>query len=192
MGRFSNEASAITFTDPKVKDMVPARDFAQGQVFYSPLRIWYFFLGMVLLGFDTVDMLCLAFPESLLLLLLLPPYVALSIRVMASLNHHFVLTDRALWVVNTSPWRRSARRIALAEIQAVRIGSHRKMRRWAWLFLVVGSNFVELKVSGSWQRFYCVHLEEDCFDENWTALNLDDLFLALQRRGLEVQMDLEK
>ena len=76
----------------------------------------------------------------------------------------------------------------LHEIKNIKISSDWRMR----IFLMFGgfhSNYIQIETMSQKKKYYCLFLDFDCHDENWTDSNLDDLEQDLKIR--EVQAELE-
>jgi hypothetical protein len=176
--------------DRRVDNILKKRgyDVAGCEIFYSPINIWLFFLGILFLVAIPFSWYLIRLAYMLPLYALL--YFLVSYLIVAFLNNSFVLTATQLLIINPNFLFRKVISYDLKQISKIKIDSS----KWLWLTVIFahfGKNYVEIASENKTQRFYCTMLEVDAYDENLTEKTMDDFQASLLKHNLSVEFNLE-
>ena len=107
----------------------------------------------------------------------------------ARLNNSFALNDDKLYIINRNFPMNVFKVIDLEKIKGVTFDE--KKPNTFGLALVFTPSFIDLETEGKMERYYCVHLEQDAYDENLVEKTIDMFAHALKRRGVSVDYRLD-
>ncbi len=180
--------SNLIFKDSRVDKLLLKHGYNNSVVFYSPIQIWLFLLVMLIL--QGAFFVFIWVFNTLLGRYLTSLYLLISYLLSAYLNNSFACTSSELIVVNPNFPFRKCRRYSLDEIEVIVID-----KRKLWLLSVFGilggGNYLELKVKGKKRRYFCVGLDTDACDENFTEKTIEELDQWLKRHGISTQYNLD-
>lgn len=171
--------------DKRVDKMSAAKGITQGKMFYSPISMWFTTAALFIGSLAMCGLIFgILFNKELLLLFLL--YLALSFLVTSKLSHSFVITDETLIVINPNyPFRRW---VVFQKKEIKKVVINHSHHGWYYLFLVMEQNYVIIETQDTTEKYYCVGLLEDTFDENYTEKTLDDLGDALLADKIDTEV----
>ena len=72
----------------------------------------------------------------------------------------------------------------MEEITEIKISSDWKLK-FLLFFGLFYNNYVQVKTKNNEKKFYCLFLDVDCHDENWTEKTLDDLEEQVRASGVD-------
>jgi len=181
---FSNE-----FKDKRVDKMLKKEKHHFSLIFYSPIKVYLFFLGLLLIGGFPILWFGLYFVWTNYKWALVI-YIIFGYLFAAYLNNSIVISSKKIIMVNPNfPFRR-IKVFNITAIRKVKIASDSHLK-FIYIFGFLGTNYIEVELSNEKKyRFYCAGLEIDCYDENQTELTLDDLHDALENRSVSVDFEL--
>ena len=174
---FSNE-----FKDSRVNKMLDRKGYVGTNIFYSPIKIWLFF-SFLIIGMTLPLIFQLIHKLDVKIIFYIISYGSIAYLVAAFLNNSFALNGESFFVVNPNHPFKRLRKFPLEEIQQIEIGKN----NWfytAIMFGTLGNNYVEIRFENRIERYYCVGLEIDSFDENQTKLTIDDLYAELRNNRI--------
>ncbi len=176
------------FKDRRVDKTIQLHGYvtAESELFYSPILLSFFFLPVFAL---------LLFPITVALVSNYPIYCAIYLIISylqaAYLNNSFVISGKKLLVVNNnSPFRRCVA-YDLKQVKIIKIDRSRFLRI-TWFFAQFGYNYVEVITENQVARYYCVGLEQDAYDENFTEKTMDDFHAALKQNNVATAFNLDQ
>jgi len=177
--------------DRKVDNIIYKAGFKNCEIFYSPIGVWLagWIILFVLGGFSIVDILNNYFSDFLSrkVITWLLIYAGICYLIIVLFNRSFALTDKELLVVNSHFPFRKIDRFNLKGITEVKISTDRRLK-YLMIFGLFHSHYIEVKTKFQKKRFYCLFLDFDCHDENWTEKNLDDLEDSLKLKGVNTKL----
>ena len=59
------------------------------------------------------------------------------------------------------------------------------------LFGIFGGNYLELIEEGKTRRYFCIGLETDAYDENFTEKTIEEFYQWLKRHGIITRYNLD-
>ena len=156
-------------------------------IFYSPITVYIYYFGLFLSL--SVGLII----ENMNLLLdywmLVIAYFLASYLVNSFFNNSVVVHKDQIIIVNPNfPFSRFES-YNFSQIQKLEI---RKSYSWLWtcFFMIFSSNQIQIQLQKSTKKFYCIYLQEDYFDENLIELTLDDLTSLLDKKGLNIDVNI--
>jgi hypothetical protein len=152
-------------------------DLAECMLFYSPISGFLFYFGLAI-GFTMpfcIYLLVIVFKY----LYFFGVYCIAQYLALAYLNNSFVIIAEKLVVINPNFPFKTVKVYELKQIEQVKIASERTFI--TWLLLIFRPNYVEIYTAKNVQRYYCLFLQEDAYDENITKKTIEDLDIALSR-----------
>lgn len=180
---------ASEFKDKRVDNMLRRHGYAHAKVFYSPIKIWLIFLLYFLVIGFTVILGAVYFLWTSYKIWLMG-YIITAYLVAAFLNNSFAIAGNKFLVVNPNfPFNR-VKEYLISDIKDIKLAPD-PILTYAWLFGPLGNNYVQVLSKNGKNRYCCAGLDIDCYDENLTALNLDDLHAALKEKGISVRFEYE-
>ena len=176
---------ALSIKDKRVDKMLLARNVTGADIYYSPIAIWFLLL-VILAGINYWLIFMLALSKYYPLFLI---YLAIGYVVSAYLNNSFALTQDTLIVVNPNFPFRQFKAYSLADIKQITIDKTK--HRWHYFFVIFSRNFVRIQTSQTSEKYFCVGLELDAFDENWTDKTMDTFHCKLIEKGVPTIFNLD-
>lgn len=171
--------------DKRVNKMLTSRHLPDTDIYYSPLSSWILCLVLLLAGGLWIffsQFFLQHYPWFLL-------YPVIGYLIAAYLNTSFALTNDALIAVNPNFPFRKLKVYPLKDIQLVIFDETRF--KGHYLFAIWGRNYITIQTAQKKQRYYCVNLELDAFDENWTEKTIDSLHESLKDKGVPTSFKLD-
>lgn len=177
--------------DKRVDKILLNMGYEKCEIFYSPIQVWLvswvlLLLTVPILFFYTLLNLpsFLASPKEILSVL---AYGTTGYLVISLLNRSFAITDDEFLVIDSHFPFCGVKRFKFEEVVEIKISSDWKL--WSLIiFGIMGNNYVEIKTKNQKKKFYCLFLEVDCHDENWTEKTLDTLEESLKSKGVHVKL----
>ena len=183
----------------KLKDKVVDKILSSNQiqdyeVFYSPIKSWIVFFGILLVIMIPLLLVLIPYiiskiPINTFFIFILT-YFSVGYLIISRLNHSFAITNKELIIINSHTIFRKLTKFKFEEIKNIRIASSKKLVILSFFGLVL-FHYIEINTLSEQHRFYCLFLDVDCYDENWTEKNLDDFNTALHLKKLKVQFELD-
>jgi hypothetical protein len=171
---------SLKLDDKRVDKKLEKEGYHQSTIFYSPIQTWVLFI--VMLSATSIP----ANGGVFYLLFVFPIYTTIYFLVSylfaAYLNNSFIITKdkKELLVINRNFPFYKFKTYQSADIETIRIDkAFFPFLSPLIFFCIVFTHYVEIQTSTGKHRFYCVGLDTDCYDENWTERTLDDLPYAL-------------
>ncbi|MCE3228242.1 MAG: hypothetical protein K0S32_2793 [Bacteroidetes bacterium] len=174
---------SLKLTDKQVDKMLRAHGFSTKDVFYSPIQSWI--MVLIMLASAAYPLMIYAGWYSLLLV----PYAIASYFLNARNSNSFAIEDEKFIVVNGNFPFRKLLVFEKNEIKNILIDT--KKIRWQSLMIMIGGNYVKIETNSSTTMFYCVGLDLDAYDENWTEKTIDDLHHYLKQKEFPVEFRIE-
>ena len=179
--------------DKEVDKMIAKRGYQHSEIFYSPISSW--FVTFLLFGVIIVPLIfCLISyllsGGSPIILGIVVLYFLIGYTFIALLNRSFAVTKDELLIINSHFPLQKIKPHPFREIKSVRISSN-KLVYLLLPFLLGRPNYIEVKFKNDVKRYYCLFLDVDAFDENWTEKTLDDLKISLKDKGINVIFELD-
>lgn len=164
--------------DKRVDKQLKKNGFDHFTLFYSPISFWVVILvGIILSGAGLFYSILAS--EYIILII---PYLFISYLVNAYLNNSFALTGDKLIVINPNFPFRKFKSYNRQEIKKITIDKIRMP--WFLYFAAFGKNYVQIETKENASvKYYCINLEEDAYDENWTDETLDTFNSTLKDKG---------
>ena len=174
--------------DRLVSRYAARQGFSEEQVFHSPIESH---LGLFLITLLMALPLTYAFGwlNTVLIALVLgaAPWYLLA----GYLNHCFIVGPTELIVLNRNPpwWR--TKKIKLTDIEQVYLRKSLWLQKLTIPLLLFGEGqYVEVITHDkATQRFFCVGLEPDYFDENMVGNRMEDFERTLREQGVTVTLE---
>ena len=166
--------------DFRVDKIAMRHGYSIYEVFYSPIIIWIFM---------TIYFLVLsisAFFQFLGEWYYIIPYLLFGYLISSYLNNSFVITEKELLIINPNFPFNSFERYSIDSIEKVKIDSN----KWLYLlfsFLIFDNNYVKITSKDKTRVYYCIGLQFDAFDENFTEKTLDDFSASLSKKDIVVE-----
>ena len=182
------EIATAELKDRTVDRILNKKGITNSRTFYSPISVWFTFWGLLAstLLVSLLSAYKFIFSNIIIIGTLVFLYFFIGYLIISALNRSFVLTEDSFLIVN-SHLHEYVKEINIKEIKEIKIDSN-KWIRWIALFGLLHSNYVEVKSQIGTERYYCLFLDVDCYDENWTKETLDTLHGALANKGIKVTM----
>jgi hypothetical protein len=173
---------SMKLTDKRVDKILSEKGYKECEVFFSPISAWLAFFALLLSVAPPLLFLFLSLNTVVFFLI----YVVICYSVVVLLNRSFAVCDREFLVIQSGfPFRR-VQSFKFEEIDEVCISSSWKLA--PLVLLGLQNNYVEVRTGKQKERFYCLFLDGDCYYENWTEKNLDDLERLLKSKGMNVKI----
>lgn len=162
--------------------------FGEDQVFHSPIEMQVALPFFLAIGGGGLFVLIEFWDWAVWILKwsIVPWYLLIGL-----LNNCFIVGEQEFVMLNRNiPWWWT-RKLTYSKIRSVKI---RKSYWFSWLLmplLILGEGiYVQVKtVDGSVRRYYCWGLEGENHDGNDTRHIIDDLYIALLAKGVNVTME---
>ena len=181
---------SLKLVDKNVDKILLNSGYEKPEIFYSPITsliaFWGMLISMILLPLTLLIIDILFSKPSIFIAVLL--YMIIGYLVVSILNRSFAITDKELLVINSHFPFCGIESYKLEEISDIKISSS-----WALRLLIIfgfGNNYIKVKTKNQEKKFYCLFLEVDCYDENWTEKTLDDLENALKLKRINVKLEI--
>lgn len=173
-------------------------DLKKCTIFYSPIKMYFIFLLMLFFAGGFYAFYAFYFLYEFVALLtsfigvifIFLAYITISLLLVFKLNNSVVLTDDELVIINPNFPFKKISKYRFRDIIGVKIDNYKRFTFLTFIFLLFDSNFIQIKLKNQSKRYYCIFLNVDAFDENWTELTLDDLHYSLENKELNVEMKL--
>ncbi|MEL6943496.1 MAG: hypothetical protein AAFO82_12570 [Bacteroidota bacterium] len=184
---------SLELGDKRVNKIILNKGFKESEIFYSPISVWFTF--WILLSVITIPMALeflfhyfseFSFPRGMLFIGI---YILLCYVIIVILNRSFAITEKEFLIINSHFPLQTLQSFEFEEIEEIKISSDWKLK-FMIIFGLFYTNYVQVKTKDGRKRFYCLFLDFDCYDENWTEKTLDDLYKDLCLKGLNVNMPL--
>lgn len=152
------------------------------EIFYSPIAAWLWphVMWLALFAYPLVAY----FPISIPILLC---WFCIGYLLAAWQNCSFALTSRQMLAINPNfPFKKRV----VCDFEAITSIRIDKSPTWHWMFfpfLIARGKFLHIQTTTKAHTCYCAELRLDVYDENFTDKSLDDLYLSLKNKGLEVE-----
>ena len=184
---------SLELGDRRVDKIISKNGFKKSEIFYIPVSVW--FIYWIMLSIVSVPMTLevlfnyfskFSFQRALLFALI---YVFTCCLIVIFLNRSFAIADKEFLVINSHFPFGSLKRFKFEEISEIKISSDWKLK----ILIIFGlfySNYVQVKIKNQKKKFYCLFLDVDCHDENWTEKTLDDLERSLKLKDVNVKMEI--
>ena len=172
--------------DKRVDKILAKRGYLDCEVFYSPISIWLgYFLMFILTGVGSVFyfmyQLWIGYPII---------YLLVAYLLMARLNNSFALAANELIIINPNFPFNKFKTYHTSEIKDVTIDSSKVLQYFLFIFIIFGVNYVEVRSHFGKKRFYCLGLEEECYDEHQTEKTIEDLEASIKAKKVIVYFEL--
>jgi hypothetical protein len=169
---------SLKLDDKRVDKKLEKEGYEQSNIFYSPIKSWLF-------GISLIALQSLVLHGGIFYLLYIFPfyttfYLLCAYLIAAYMNNSFAIHGNKLLVVNRNFPFYKFKVYEFEDINTLRINNSLILRLPLLFVGIFGSNYVEIRTNEKTERFYCIGLDIDCYDENWTEKNLDDFHYALQ------------
>lgn len=175
----------VKLRDKRIDKIARRLGYTEFEVFSSPMVTWLLVICCIALSaFPLIIDVVSNTPVRIVFLLLLL-YVCASYFAAAYANNSFVVTEHDIVVINPNPPFRQSQKFPVKDIIGMRMDS--KNQTLLSLLRVSGGNYVEIVTHAGINRFFCVCLETESFDENYTGKTMDDLYTALLQKGIKVE-----
>ena len=179
---------SFKFKDKRIDKYLKDNDYSNYVIYYSPIKSWFFGLSLIALTLLPVSIFI---TSNILVFTLVAFYFFIGYLITSYYNNSFVILENQLIIINRNfPFLRF-KMYNFNDINEVEIneGKGVLIKLVSGLFMIFGSNYVVIKTHFNTNRkYYCVNLDVDCYDENWTEKNLDDFSNDLKNRHLKVNM----
>lgn len=116
-------------------------------------------------------------------------YFIVGYIVNSYMSHSILMDSNSLYIINPNFIFMSIVHYPLCEITHIKLGETKHI--WHHIFGVLGSNFIEIESHSIKRKFFCVWLEIDAYDENWTEKTMDDLYYNLQKKNIDVEVTIK-
>lgn len=184
---------SFEFTDKRVDKLIKKQGFKDSEIFYSPLNVWLALCGFLLV-ISIPFMLEFLFNffskysvlEKIIIASIYPLFCYVIVMIY---NRSFAITDKELLIINSHFPFSSVKSFNLDEISEVKI-SHDKKLQFLLFFGFFQTNYIQVKINDQELRFYCLFLDVDCYDENFTKKTLDDLAQSLHQKMVNVSLEI--
>lgn len=181
---------SLDLEDKRVDKILLDRGFKESEIYYSPMKVllvfWIMMVSIMIPLF--FEILFHYFTTALIIFF---TYLMFCYLYIGIFNRSFALTDKEFLVINSHFPFDGLRSFRYEDISELRISSG-----WELIFPMIfislnfRTNYVQIKTTNHKKKFYCLFLDVDCFDENWTKRNLDDLHGSLRQKGINVIMEI--
>jgi hypothetical protein len=115
-------------------------------------------------------------------------YLILRYFVCAYLNNSFALSDTELIIINPNFPFQNLTKYRFEQISSIHISETANF--FLFTFLLFEQNYVKVNGLNPSKKHYCVSLNVDAYDENFTELTMNDFHDDLKTRGLSVDFKL--
>ena len=184
---------SLELGDKRVDKIISNKGFKKSEISYSPISVWFTFsvtLSVIAIPM-TIEILYnyfvkFSFQKGMLLIFI---YLLLCYLLIIIFNRSFAITEKEFLVINSHFPFGTLQTFKLEEISEIKISSDWKLKTLI-IFGLFYCNYVQIKIRNQEKRFYCLFLDVDCHDENWTERTLDDLERSLKLKGVNVKMDI--
>lgn len=168
----------MSIKDKRVDKMLSAHNLIDVDIFYSSISIWLLSV-IIICSIAHWLIFYLAYSKYYPVIII---YFALGYFISAYLNNSFALTQDSLIVINPNFPFKNIKIYPLTNISTITIDK----TNWIWhfIFCVFGSNYIKIQTKEKSKKYFCVGLELDSFDENWTEKTLDTFYHKLEEKGV--------
>lgn len=187
---------SFKFKDKRIDKFLTDNNYSNYQIYYSPIKSWVFGLSFILLTtlpfsiffyFDILRLLT----TNIFLCIALVSFLSIGYLINSYYNNSFVVLEHQLLVINRNfPFFRF-KTYDFKDLKEIEINKGKSifMNLISWFFMIFGSNYVRIKTHKNVnKKFYCINLDVDCYDENWTEKSLDDFYNNLKNRNVRVDI----
>ena len=188
--KIKKSIDGFSLTDKRVDKLISKKGFKEYEVFYSPIKVWFSFWSLLFAIYFpfilTVFYEHFSFQSTLIYISI---YLTVTYFFVGILNRSFAITDKKFLVINSHfpLWR--VQSFNFDEITDIKISSDWKLKILILLGLF-NSNYVQITVNNRKYKFYCLFLNVDYHDENWTDKTLDSLKTSLKLKGLNAKLEI--
>jgi hypothetical protein len=171
--------------DKRVDRMLIKRHFDNPDIYYSPVLIWVLCLFMLLpvTGWFVFQLAFLKYYPFLL------TYFAIGYLINSYLNNSFAITENQLHIINPNfPFRRF-KSYSISDIKQITFDETK--RKWHYAFVIFSSNYIDIQTDKGSEKYFCVGLGLDGFDENWTEKTIETFNYKLKEKGIVTVFNLD-
>jgi len=176
-----------------VEKILLKNGFPRSEIFHSPIWIWWMFWIVIFSMGLSFWFALLRYFISLFsfetVIIYVIGYVVISYLIIKFLNRSFAITDGKILIVNSHPPFREFEYFNFNQIQKVKISSDWRLKILI-IFGIFHTNYIQIETKFQKKRFYCLFLDVDCYDENFTEKTLDDLATSLKSKGVIVNLEI--
>lgn len=178
---------SLKLKDVRVDKILKSKgyDLNQITIYYSPINAHLLFIGLIL-TFSLPPLIIYIWSSIILYYNFVAIYLIVIYLLGAYLNNSIVITDTELIIINPNSPFKKIKVYPIQEIKSIDIKSS-KIWILTFPFLLVGGNFIRIYHGNHNRKYFCISLEEDAYDENWTELTIDGLISNLQNRNIKVK-----
>ena len=178
-----------SLTDKRVDKLILKRGIKNYEVFYSPIMVLGMFWSMIFAMFFPFILIFIynhfSIQRDFIYIFI---YLTITYFLIGIFNRSFAITDEEFLVINSHFPFWKIQSFKFEDITEVKISSDWKLKILFFLGIFHG-NYVQLKTKKKEKRYYCLFLDVDCHDENWTDRTLDNLKGSLKLKGVNAKLD---
>ena len=175
----------MNIKDKRVDKMLATDNINNADIYYSPIIFWILSLVVILCGGVGV-IAWLALHKYYLFFLF---YFSVSYFISSYLNNSFALTEKHLHVINPNIPFKKIKSYDLSNIKQITIGKTK--RKWHYVLGIFGSNYITIQTTNKSEKYFCIGLEIDAFDENWTEKTIDNFNYKLREKNIQTVFNIE-
>ena len=169
--------------DNRVAKICKKNGIKDCEIFYSPISTWFLVISLILFyGGSGCLILFYLYSFNKFLILITIPYFFISFFLFSKLSNSFAITSDKIIVINPNFPFKKFKEYNKNQINKITIDSSNNMLYI--FFLVFEQNYLIIETQNKQEKFYCIGLGIDAFDENWTEKTLDDLNYALSKDNI--------
>ena len=179
----------MSIKDKRVDKMLLLHNLTNTSIYYSPITIWFLTIFMVLGIVCPIFLLSFySFFSKYYLLFLI--YFVFGYIICAYLNNSIVLTKDALIIINPNFPFKQFKTYLFDDIKQIIIDKTKY--KWHYIFGIFSNNYIKIQNLDKTQVYFCVGLELETYDENFTNKTIDELNHELKNKGISTIFNLDK
>ena len=116
------------------------------------------------------------------------PYLIVFYFLSAYLNNSFVIVKDELIVINPNFPFKKITVYKLCNIEKIRIDKSSPFI-FNWIFMLLECHFIDVLINNKRQRFYCIYLELDNWDDHLTEKTIEDFDYTIKKNKIVTEFN---
>jgi hypothetical protein len=178
---------SLKLKDLRVDHMLKSKGYnlSHTTIYYSPIITHLLFIVLIL-TFSLPPLIIYIWSFIILYYNFVVIYLIVIYLLGAYLNNSIAITETDLIIINPNFPFKKIKVYPFQNIESLEVKSS-KIWLLTFPFLSLGGNFIRIYHKKYQKRYFCISLQEDAYDENWTELTIEDLISNLQNRKMKVE-----
>lgn len=173
--------------DKRIDKILVQKGFVNTDIFYSPIQSWFLAL-LLMYGYAFLPITVILIAKKFYFLI--GSYFIIGLLINFYLNNSFAIDNTYLHIINPNLLKGRIKSRKLSEIKNVAF--RRKKNYLLYVFGIFYCNYIEVETDQDKETYFCIWLDKDAYDENWTEKTLDDFKTKLEEIEIKTTIHIEE